>query len=91
MCSKASETVHHLFQECDYIAQLKTLLRHNTNQRITDQVLTCHQDIADTQLHIAINFILWRERCRRIFKEEEKNPQCLAEEIQTEHALWSSQ
>ena len=33
-------------------------------------------------------FVIWRERCRRIFKEEEKTVQVLVAEISAEHDSW---
>lgn len=97
MCKSAQETVQHLFGTCTYITQLVQVISNTMQgmphcQYFTDTryeeaiVISRYKFIRKLQLTVC--FVLWRERCRRIFMEENKNLSILAMEIRAEFQSW---
>jgi hypothetical protein len=99
ICRQQQESITHMFTECQYVTQLRTyvtdalpLSRQQCTQfkysvrpleLITGEHLMFWREVEATTL-----FVLWRERCRRIFAEETKTIPNLTREIIGELKLW---
>jgi hypothetical protein len=46
------------------------------------------EDIKWRRLQMTTCFVIWRERCARIFREENKSPLMLVREILLEYKIW---
>jgi zinc-binding in reverse transcriptase len=98
MCRKEVETATHLFSECAYAMNVRRLLiRHymmTTNFTMTfcqgdyHDVIKTHGNKKQKRLQITFSFVLWRERCSRIFREKQQNEQHLTQEIIEELTAW---
>lgn len=97
LCKSQEETVHHLFADCNYtratvayLMDFYTALSPNgtfARGNYRDCVLNiAQQGIA--RLQMTTCFVIWRERCRRIFSDKTKEPQYLAFEIVAEVVDW---
>lgn len=88
LCKRHAESVRHLFCECPFSLALYNIAIQGwrTMQRTAplDFLLdvTIEEDTRSTLL--ITQFILWRERCSRTFRESNKNLEQLLEEIQAQ-------
>jgi hypothetical protein len=51
-------------------------------------ILSKQQDKRWRQIEITTTFVIWRERCRRVFAEQEKDIISISREIMTEYNDW---
>jgi hypothetical protein len=92
MCKQQGETANHLFNDCTFFSELLTLVLRRFS--ITESEfqkfhnLTMQQLMIDTRVEFKIRevililcFVLWRERCSRIFREEFKPAHLLVKEV----------
>lgn len=86
MCKSDSETVTHLFVQCTFAK----LLYGKVMQDLKLKGCSCNQmdAIVSAQVNSEIKeallitqFILWRERCRRLFTDQEKTVPELVSEV----------
>jgi hypothetical protein len=88
------ENAKHLFSQCAYTKEvIRILLLQNTQPTILtpsfrqgmyeDNILN-RGDIGQKRMQITCSFVLWRERCARIFRQQYKNEEQLAMEIMYE-------
>lgn len=100
MCKKDSETVKHLFGDCQTANQirLQILVQHAeasqcsffSNEKFRKALLNS-QKMAVRRLQLVFCFVIWRERCRRIFQEKFKTVTLLTSEIMVECGSWYQQ
>lgn len=97
MCRMQSETKQHLFQECAYIKRVKIHLSRllpaitpNDWYRTTGlgSIVNRTEQKSIRQIQVTICFVVWRERCRRIFTDNMKEHEILAREIAQEAQSW---
>jgi hypothetical protein len=62
LCWKDSESIQHLFYQCDYSTQVRSLYVTSLTILTSKEHAKSHK-----QPEITIIFIMWRERFRRIF------------------------
>ncbi|KAJ1698373.1 hypothetical protein LUZ63_006885 [Rhynchospora breviuscula] len=95
LCTCCSETAVHLFSQCHFYLRLRSLVQNNSTLRPhsadsqfpeNPMALVQRRDVADKTKDIwAITFfILWKERCARMFSETSKHPASLLQEILSE-------
>jgi zinc-binding in reverse transcriptase len=98
MCYNAEEIVHNLFAECQYIKEIRfyihdviqnhrsisTPYRNGRNKSILDVSQNKHW----RRLKIVTCFVIWRERCARIFRDENKEPMTIVRDIMMEYQCW---
>jgi zinc-binding in reverse transcriptase len=80
MCYNAEETVHRLFMDCQFIKEIRCYIHnvaHNhrflsTNYRSGQCyfILNMAEDKRWKRMKVVSCFVIWRERCTRIFWEE---------------------
>ncbi|KAJ4748330.1 RNA-directed DNA polymerase (reverse transcriptase)-related family protein [Rhynchospora pubera] len=99
LCCNSSETILHIFSQCRFYLQLRSLVHNDsTLSAFTADTLFPQNPMALVEvmgvpsrakdLWATVFFILWRERCTRIFSERSKQPQALLQEILSEcHSL----
>ena len=97
MCRRAMETVRHLFQECQFTAQVRSRIQKDTMHfSYTEQfkqgkyrgiVLQSNQ-MALRRLQLVLLFVIWRERCQRTCTEKRRSPVILADEVLMKDASW---
>jgi zinc-binding in reverse transcriptase len=96
MCRSQEETVRHLFHECSFVIQFRSYIQGImsfsmlmcqlfTSIESSQLVLSKQHDGKWRQLEMTTVFVLWRERCKRILRDESQNLVCLAREIFREH------
>lgn len=90
MCRNAIETVQHLFKDCEYIKTIKNGLQLRTGIVIPQEVIPRGQENQIATLHCILNFVVWRERCRRIFQEIDKDRDNLIDEILQQRDDWKN-
>ncbi|XP_078150208.1 uncharacterized protein LOC144545516 [Carex rostrata] len=96
LCKMASESVEHLYSECQYTTMVihHLLVRTRHTLRLTNmQAHYAHNivnsgDMQIRRMQVVICFVVWRERCKRIFREESKDEHMLSMEILEEYASW---
>ena len=92
-----AESVRHIFQECSY-SKTVSLDIQRTNRYLAQNnffargeyqraILESNQK-GVKQMQVVFCFVLWRERCARIFRDEQKPPQILANEMRREYTSW---
>lgn len=95
MCKSYMESVRHLFRDCPYAAGVYTMLKTSTPMQfwpskppvdITDRRQVSGMTTRQKCMVLVMHFVLWRERCTRIFRGNAKEPRELMEEI-----IWQSQ
>ena len=57
--------------------------------RMSQEIMVFNSDRSKLLIHAIVNFVLWRERCRRIFHEVEKEIDMLIEEVIQQKADWA--
>jgi hypothetical protein len=98
MCRSSIENATHLFMECAYIAEVRTtlieinaatmMITQAFNQgHYTDTILMGGSKQLN-KLQITLCFVIWREKCARIFRQQSKNQQKLAMEVMQEFRSW---
>jgi zinc-binding in reverse transcriptase len=98
MFYQEEKTFAHLFTKCSFIKQLRIYI-HDDVKACTVYSLSFKQGnifsmIVDTEdikwrrLQMTTCFVIWRERCARIFHEENKSPLMLVREILLEYKIW---
>jgi zinc-binding in reverse transcriptase len=99
LCRKEAETAQHMFQQCDYTRQVIQMTIHQVRQiSFTldfqqgqyDAVMLEAGNKSQKRLQAALQFVVWRERCTRIFMEEYKNTMELQREVASEYYQWFS-
>jgi zinc-binding in reverse transcriptase len=98
MCYNAEETIPHLFIECQYIKEIRCYIHDmtQTHRFISTKyragqyhfILDTSQNEHWKRMEIITCFVIWRERCRRIFQEENKAPLTIVREILLEYQNW---
>jgi ferredoxin-NADP reductase len=82
LCRKEAETTQHMFQQCDYTRQVIQMTIHQVRQiSFTldfqqgqyDVVMLEAGNESQKRLQATLQFVVWRERCTRIFREEYKS------------------
>lgn len=100
ICKKDSETVKHLFGDCQTANQirLQILVQHAEASQCSffsngkfRKALLNSQKMAVRRLQLVFCFVIWRERCRRIFQEKFKTVTLLTSEIMVECGSWYQQ
>lgn len=100
LCRREEETTHHILFTCSLTVQLRNYIidtvpqdfdramaaafaaaRHHT-------VILEHQTENWTQLTVVLYFVLWKERCRRVFSERELNIVQITREIWRDFNNW---
>jgi hypothetical protein len=81
-CRKEVETAQHMFQQCDYTRQVIQMIIHQVRQiSFTldfqqgqyDAVMLEVGNESQKRLQATLQFVVWRENCTRIFREEYKS------------------
>lgn len=100
MCKADSETVKHLFGSCQTTnrIRLQIMLQHAEARRCPfffignfRKTLLASQKMVVRRLQLVFCFVLWRERCQRIFQEKEKSVPLLSSEVMVEYTSWYQQ
>lgn len=87
MCKKANETVKHLFSQCELSCQVYTQMTTEYQIRLPDYQQVNHLLIninytrRERSLFLIANFVIWRERCTRIFRDSESGLEDLLSQI----------
>lgn len=88
MCRSNGESVRHLFDGCPFAKAFFTaLLTEIMHQTFTDYIALLTSDGADSTIKETIlieQFVIWSERCNRIFKGMQKNNMMLLEEVRSQ-------
>lgn len=97
LCKSQQETIVHLFSGCVYTKSVLQNIRRNYGSipnnsefakgNFKNVILNGAQKNM-ARLQITTAFVIWRERCNRIFSEKQKEPQYLASEIIGEVSAW---
>jgi hypothetical protein len=98
MYFSAEESINHLFQDCGYIRETRTYIHDNTqihNQSSTryqrgdiSMISDKREDMQWRRLKLTNVFVIWRERCARIFRDEHKQYISIVREILLEFKQW---
>jgi zinc-binding in reverse transcriptase len=98
MCRSSIENATHLFSKCTYIAEVRGILTVINAATMTITSEFRQGQYANTilkggskqlnKLQITLCFVIWRERCARIFRQQSKNQQQLAMEVMQEFKSW---
>ncbi|KAJ4819339.1 RNA-directed DNA polymerase (reverse transcriptase)-related family protein [Rhynchospora pubera] len=97
LCKSHGESVQHLFNDCSFTTEAKLALLSThcpldriaaTRNTITflSEPVTTYQTKAKEMLGIFC-FIIWRERCKRLFTEEHHDVNSLLEQVSSEWSL----
>jgi zinc-binding in reverse transcriptase len=85
MCRADEESVHHLLNSCDYIRSLSHALLPDFTNDLPPDLLAAITDITVQkkirEIILIAQFIIWREHCSRIFKNQMKQYLLILEEI----------
>ncbi|KAJ4749612.1 RNA-directed DNA polymerase (reverse transcriptase)-related family protein [Rhynchospora pubera] len=88
LCINSEETVEHIFNECSFFSQfLQKAMLHSTAfyslsfTRNPEFIMDGTQMKSHRELMAVLCFILWRERCSRIFREVEQPFNLLVEQV----------
>lgn len=87
LCRASEESTRHMFNACPFSREVyrqTSVAMGNTNPHRLDMInsIIAKQIDKEEKAIILINiFIVWRERCNRIFKEQSKTEHHLAEEV----------
>jgi zinc-binding in reverse transcriptase len=98
MCGKAEETISHLFTGCKYVKEIRCYIYDikQTHRSVSTAYRAGrYQFILDTRqnkhwkrMEIITCFVIWRERCTRIFQEQNKAHMTIVREILLEYENW---
>jgi zinc-binding in reverse transcriptase len=96
LCRHNSESVQHLFYDCQFAKDTRSYILDALPAMVVTKrpqdIQTIFQSGAEQstrrQIETATVFVLWRERCRRIFVEQEHDVIQITREICTELRLW---
>jgi hypothetical protein len=98
MCRSSIENAAHLFSECTYIAEVRGILTVTNvatmmimpefSQGLYANTILKGGSKQLNKLQITLCFVIWRERCARIFRQQTKNQQQLAMEVMQEFRSW---
>ena len=100
MCRSQSESVQHLFGNCTIATQVRQTLRQIRttipqgaafDRGKFKWVLTKEPDLILRQVQITICFVLWRERCARVFRQQNQTTRQIAAHIILEFDAWFRQ
>ncbi|KAJ4746715.1 RNA-directed DNA polymerase (reverse transcriptase)-related family protein [Rhynchospora pubera] len=91
LCASDEETVSHLYNTCRFFTQVVHLAR-NFSPVYSDLVFTSNPHflirksapLAHREIMAILFFVLWRERCNRIFSESVLSAQTMVEQIYLE-------
>jgi zinc-binding in reverse transcriptase len=99
MCRSSEETVSHLFDQCSFARQMYQLIpqrisgltefwiRMGNSCNYINVVRDKHFDITNRSIFAITHFIIWRERCNRIFKRVQLDINNLIEQLEDEIQL----
>ncbi|KAJ3670710.1 hypothetical protein LUZ60_008136 [Juncus effusus] len=96
LCCASLETIEHLSGDCDFIASHWDLWRRGMNREtelpalISEAANTIYQKTGNMAVKRATTiflFVIWRERCHRVFNEEQRSRAILIEEIESDLSL----
>jgi hypothetical protein len=99
LCRKEAETTQHMFQQCDYTRQVIQMTTHQVRhisfmldfqQGQYDAVMLEAGNESQKRFKATLQFVVWRERCTRIFREEYKSTMELQREVALEYYQWFS-
>jgi hypothetical protein len=98
MCGKAEETISHLFTGCQYVKEIRCYIHDmkQTHRPVSTAyradmyhfILDARQNTHWKRMEIITCFVIWRERCTRIFQEQNKTPMTIVREILLEYENW---
>jgi zinc-binding in reverse transcriptase len=99
LCRANLESVQHIFNECTFSSQLRNYIASTappiqencpayTSLASTTSIIQGGGNIYWKQMEITTIFTIWKERCRRIFQEEEQQIPEVAREILKELRSW---
>lgn len=97
LCKRQEETVMHLFGTCQYTTRIRMAIASTSIQLSQcnfystgqfKQLIMNSQHTTVRQMEITICFVIYRERCHRIFRDLEKSRQLIQEEIMQEFRYW---
>lgn len=97
LCKRNEETVKHLLQHCQFTRYVYSLLQLERPSNtwpsypvfdITDERVTGLLTGMEIRLMLIMQFVVWRERCARVFAENERQPHELTQDIMQE-LQWS--
>jgi hypothetical protein len=102
LCRNDLEMARHIYNECSFTQQLRQYItdvvplekggcRAFTKHASTDIIIQEDHDMYWRQLEAVTVFIIWKERCCRIFEEKEQLITDIVREIFREHKNWFSQ
>lgn len=87
MCKKANETVKHLFYRCEISLQIYTemLTEYQIKTPVLQQgehpIINIKFTRRERSLFLIASFVIWRERCARIFRDAENGVTELLDQI----------
>lgn len=99
MCKRQEESALHLFHTCAYTRQIIVKARSQNDvfgntvgrrNNIYDDILLESKNTKQKMIQPTICFVIWRERCRRIFQGVQKTPNILLMKIRNELRSWFS-
>jgi zinc-binding in reverse transcriptase len=98
LCQNQEESVEYLFSQCDYTLQVRLMIMQHYRSTITFTASLMQGEMQELmreqggkkskQIYITKCFLIWRERCTRIFREIYKTPQKIQMEIIEEAQQW---
>jgi hypothetical protein len=88
MCRREGESVRHLFSLCSYTRTLlNIILTDITTEIISDFIEIILEERVERKIREVVlmtHFIIWRERCSRIFRNEDKPMHVLMDELRAQ-------
>lgn len=95
LCCKQEETVKHMFMLCQYTKRVMQMVERMQPEmagllvrgKYKHNILNAAQRKIK-EIKVVICFIIWRERCAIIFRDEKKVPTIIAREILQEYRSW---
>jgi zinc-binding in reverse transcriptase len=98
LCRAQQESCQHLFVSCSFTRELRRFMTailpyspicmDYIHLELVSEVLIGEYNLIWRQLEATTIFVLWRERCRRIFSDSEQGMIDVAREIISEHKNW---
>ncbi|XP_078164546.1 uncharacterized protein LOC144559402 [Carex rostrata] len=99
LCRKEAESVRHLFHACEFTSLLRREITVKMPELSSCQlfqrgsfraVILFSKHTKVRHMQLAFCFILWKERCRRLFQDKRKNVEAVGDEICQEYTSWNT-
>lgn len=87
LCKEDSETVAHMLNECSFTPALYQRVKavFNTRQPSVKALISTRYSDKERSIFLIAQFIIWRERCARIFRESAATVEELMEQVMVQY------